>query len=364
MPAPAVTIGDVPALTQGAALWQAPFDDVPKSEGGVFIGPVYPTSENGTLQIIGVDETGATMWSVHTNPSCAGYGISRTGATGLAIVLHSDVDSSTGKLASITASAFDTATGDRVWGPVSVPGPLQGPGLIFGQTAASVVGGAEGPKTMLAARDGKVVARQDEGVTPLYEHNGVGLVRQNGELRAIDTGTGTTLWSSSTLAPPRNGWRFADFLSNRSASDRDIIALRWVSTGGSVSVLHDLASGRPLVTLPYSGDPYTTVDPRAGIIASTTLDSTGENLGLDRSDGRVLWRGPAGDSGLNVALAEGGIGYGTKGSVSIAVDLRTGNELGSGSWPVPVAATPHVVLAPLPVHPGQRPAFVAFRRTA
>ena len=31
----------------------------------------------------------------------------------------------------LTASAYDLATGDPVWGPVELPGPHAGPGLVF-----------------------------------------------------------------------------------------------------------------------------------------------------------------------------------------------------------------------------------------
>lgn len=361
-PAPEIPAADVPATTVGKPLWQAPFNDVPRRSGDMLIGPVFPDPEHGKLRIIGVDRRGETLWSVSTNPSCVGYGTSHTGTTHITIVLHSDADNRHGKIATrTTASAYDVRTGRRVWGPVRVPGPLRGPGLIFGATIGSVVGAPEGPKTLLAARDGTVVAWSGDGATPLYEHHGAALVRRDGELRAVDTAGGRTLWTGSDLPKPA-GLRRVDFFGHEPASDGDTVALRWGDPDAPLVTLHELRTGRRLAMFPAADELRTIEEPASGAVVATDVGAAGKTVATERGSGRRLWERRTADT-MRLSIAGGGIGYGSSDGTSAAVDLRSGRALDRGPWQVPVALTGKVLLTALPRHDGARPRFVAFRRT-
>ncbi|MFI7679152.1 PQQ-binding-like beta-propeller repeat protein [Actinophytocola sp. NPDC049390] len=340
-PAPEVADGARPALV-GEPRWRAPFDDMPNAVADVFVGVIYPKDDQSALSIVGVDGTGVTRWSVETDPACLSFGVSEAAGRAVAVVLSNDGDARAGKLATtVAASAYDVHTGKRVWGPVTVPGPVQGPGLIFWQNSPSVVGAdAETGKLMLAAATGEPVPGP-AGSEPVYEHDGVGLFSRDGELTAVDTSTGATLWRSPDLAGGR-----AEPADAPRASDRDVIAVRWERQDGTVeTVLHDLRSGRAITTAGAGGDDLrTTVLPDAGAVV--VADPAGARA-VDRATGEVRWERADG-AALDLTVVDGDVVYGSADGRSVAVDIRTGKTVATGSWPVPWArAEGGVLLAPV-----------------
>ncbi|CAM2964864.1 PQQ-like beta-propeller repeat protein [Saccharomonospora xinjiangensis] len=350
--------GDAPAL------WKAPFDDVPRTGGGMFVGLVFPADDEADLSITGVAADGTTRWAVRTNPSCVGYGLTRVADTTAAVVLASDADNREGKVATRTsANAFDVRDGSRLWGPTPVPGPMVGPGLIFGTNTPSIVGGQQGERVMLAAGSGAPVTPPSGDAVAVYEHHGTGLFSENGVLTAIDTATSEVRWSSATVSPPfrigESGGKYrVELLDAASASTGDVVALRWTPEDGSrdgggegdgdrgaETALHDLRTGAVIATLGDQPELRTIVDAGKGAVVVSGLDRFRTTLAFDLGTGKRLWR----DTGsLDLTLAHAGTAYGTRAGRSVAVDVRTGKTVADGEWAVPVAAEDGVLVAPLP----------------
>lgn len=362
-------------------VWKAPFDDVPFRAGSMLVGLVFPTDQQSDLQIVGVDPQGTTQWAVQTNPSCVGFGVTRVEDQWAAVVLASDADNRDGKIATkTTANAYDVSDGSRVWGPTSVPGPMQGPGLIFGQTNPSVVGDEPEAKLMLAAGTGEPVDPPRDGAVPLYEHHGVGLFGSDDEVMAVDTRTGSVLWESDQLDLPPE-WPIeapvVELLAATGASEAGVIALSWSdSTTGEDGVqqtsLHELSSGRLITDLGTEQEPRTVVDTDTGTVIVGGLAGYRETRAFDRESGDLRWKDDGSGGMMDITLAGHGIGYGTRAGQSVAVDLHTGRILEEGGWPVPVAAsTADLRVSPLPLDPdagttdrveGAGPGYVAYQR--
>ncbi len=341
--------------------WRAPFDDVPRTGGGMFVGLVFPTDDQADLSITGVAADGSTRWAVRTNPSCVGYGVTSVAGTAAAVVLASDADNREGRIATrTTANAYDVRDGSRLWGPSPVPGPMLGPGLIFGQATPSIVGGAQGERVMLAAHSGAPVPPPAEDAVPLYEHHGTGLFGRDGTVTAVDTATGAVLWDSGTLqAPPGfgDGPRDVELLDAATASTGDVVALRWTRPDGDTgeTALHELGSGRLIAALGDQPELRTTVDRKTRTVVTSGLDQYRTARAFDIGTGTELWRDDDGVGSLEITLVHEGTGYGTRAGRSVAVDVRTGDTLSDGDWPVPVAGASDVLLAPLPPVPGATP---------
>ncbi|GLY69112.1 PQQ-binding-like beta-propeller repeat protein [Amycolatopsis taiwanensis] len=354
-PAPDVPDAELPAAR--GPMWTAPFDDVPRAAGDMLVGLVYPTDEQADLSVVGVDASGSTRWAVRTNPACVGYGVTNSGGRAVAVVLASDADNRNGRIAAVTtANAYDAHDGDRVWGPVSVPGPMQGPGLIFGMNTPSIVGGAQGEKVMLSAAAGTPVKPPRAGAAPLYEHEGIGLFGGDGIVTAVDTRSGSVLWESSALTLPED-WNvtrpMAALADGADASDSGVVALRW-SDADAIDrmALHDLRTGRLIAALGDEPEPRTAVDTGSGTVVVTGLDGFRVARAFDLASGVQLWEDASSGGMLDLMLAHQGVGYGTRGGRSVAIDLRTGQPLGDGDWPVPVVASAGAMVSALPPTPG------------
>ncbi|WP_245992438.1 PQQ-like beta-propeller repeat protein [Prauserella muralis] len=381
VPPPEVAQWRAPALSGPQPAWKAPFDDVPLAAGDTLVGVVFPVDTQSDLSIVGVDLSGATRWRVWTNPSCVGYGVTRVNDRPAAVVLASNADNRGDKVATeTTANAYDAQDGHRVWGPVRVPGPLQGPGLIFGKVTASVVGGETGPRVMLNTDTGEPVEPPTRDAVPLYEHDGLGLFGKDGTLTAVDTSTGEVLWTSTELhLPPQ--WpsraRSVELLSSTQASKAGVVALRWSGSDGDGAAsaprtaLHDLRTGNLLVALGNETDVRTVVadQGKAAIVAG--LNGFTETRAYDLDSGQLDWTINGGGAGLvDITVADGGVGFGTRAGQSVAVQLATGRILEQGDWPAPVAANKGTLLTALPRDPaaepndrlaGAGPGFVAYR---
>lgn len=330
--------------------WLAPFNDVPYSVGGMFVGMVFPASNADTadLTVVGVDPSGATRWALRTNPSCVGYDVTEVNGRPAAVVLASDADTRADGIATrITANAYDTRDGRQLWGPSPVPGPLLGPGLIFGQSGSSVVGDTRAETVMLAADTGEPVDPPADDAVPRYEHNGVGLFGTNESLTAIDTRIGSPLWESDDVAPDWAGAKArAEFLPTPAASNADVVALRWHDTNGDTrTALHDLRSGTLIAALDADSEPRTTLDPTTNTVVVTSIDYRASHA-IDVNSGRVRWRDNGASGPLELTLADSGVGYGNRDGRSVAIDLRTGDVLYEGNWPSPVAASADVLITP------------------
>ncbi|MFE1099889.1 pyrroloquinoline quinone biosynthesis protein [Nocardiopsis alba] len=260
LPPPEVSVSPPPPL-RGEPLWTAPFTSEPKAAGSMFIG-VAQGSAGERLRFLAVDAEGRARWATERDPECTGFAIAHDPRDGSepVILLDKEKDPEGGLLATrTTASAFAPDDGERVWGPVDVPGTLVGPGLIFAAVQGSVMSDRTGPKVALDPATGTVIAAEERGETPLHEYRGLVLTRSADTLRAIDS-TGGTLWEHTDLEVHAlwegPGVRVGPG-PHPTGGTTAAVSLEWTSeTDGILGYsVHDLGTGDLLLTLAASHDP-------------------------------------------------------------------------------------------------------------
>lgn len=153
---------------------------------GVFIGA---RETNGELEFAAIDVQGETLWTQTRPADSERFALSRDPESGeaIAVLTASEVEDG-----GTTASAYNLHTGELEWGPVAVPGPHVGPGLIFAEPSADAMG-QSGPRSALNPADGNASATETEGTRILGEYDGAVLTVTGDELIASDS-TGVELW--------------------------------------------------------------------------------------------------------------------------------------------------------------------------
>lgn len=192
----------LPHQSQGADLVDPGWEVTPQYLDGVFMAPV---EVDGHLEFTAIAADGTALWTVERPLACAGFTLT-TGPDGPIAVIN-DARTTDTSLASTSATAYDLHTGDLVWGPVDVPGPHQGPGLVYAAPSEAAMG-AGGPRVALSAKTGEVVADEaDSEWAVVAENHGTVLLSDGLSLRALDA-HGSELWQTalpdgltSALAP-------------------------------------------------------------------------------------------------------------------------------------------------------------------
>ena len=152
------------------------------------------TPGESALEFSAVDDFGEVLWRAERPLSCSGFALT-TDADGRSLAILTDLTSSSTAFAETTASAYDLHTGERVWGPVDVPGPHRGPGAVFAYAPKSVMG-ESGPRLALDAATGETVHDEESGsATVIGEYHGIFLTSAGRELIATDA-SGEELWRS------------------------------------------------------------------------------------------------------------------------------------------------------------------------
>jgi len=156
----------------------------PQHADGIFLGAGQ--QQEGVLTFTAVDQEGEARWSAERPPSCTGFALT-TDNDGRALAVLTDATSSEAALVDTTASAYDLATGEPVWGPVDVPGPHQGPGLVFGAPPEEYMG-ENGPSVALDPDTGAVSASEEDlqGGRIVGEYEGTVLIAGDEALLARD----------------------------------------------------------------------------------------------------------------------------------------------------------------------------------
>jgi hypothetical protein len=111
------------------------------------------------------------------------------------VAVLTDLESTDDAVAQTTATAYDLASGERLWGPVDVPGPHHGPGLVFSSSAPRAAVGETGPRVALDPATGATVRDEADqpGTAVVGEYDGVVLTAADGAL--IATGPdGAEVW--------------------------------------------------------------------------------------------------------------------------------------------------------------------------
>ncbi|MCP2256689.1 hypothetical protein LX15_000372 [Streptoalloteichus tenebrarius] len=346
----------VPPPLHAQPLWSAPFAAAPVVADDLFVGLV--ASPGGGHELVAVDGDGRTRWSTPVGGEGSRYTVARAGERVLVVVLDSSPDHT-------TASAYEAGSGQRVWGPTDVPGPLAGPGLVLAGPSGRVA---------LDAASGRVAVHEKPGTRVLQEHDGTVLVERDGALRAVDAATGAEHWGPATLvAPDRLGGTGGKPRYRGEPGAAGVLFVEWtVGAPATPAVVgysaHDLATGALVADVPQAGGTAKAlVDATTGV--TLVFGPTADTLltAVDGDNRRVLWQRPAGQEPIAFAFAANGVAYGTasasgaQGTRSVAVDERTGEVRGEGRWRLPVAALRSgVTLVPV-ADPSGRDRFVAFR---
>ena len=222
------------------------WDIAPQELDGVFIAP---REQGDRLEFVAVDASGAVLWIADRPLTCTGY---------------------------------DVHTGEQVWGPIDVPGPHLGPGLVFGALPQAAIG-AVGPRTALNPTSGEatIIGGEPDGVI-VGEYDGTVLVAQADDLVARTSADGEELWRVE-----------ASKLDGHPGDLKAAVGVRpgpgfaFLTDRDGAGILLDLEDG----TIIASDLLDAATDDSAGV---HVLVSDTEVYGQD-AEGKVLWTHPAGD---------------------------------------------------------------------
>ena len=329
-PAPAIVLDSVelPEPLVDRELVDLGWDAVPEESAGVFLGLGQITDD--ALRLSAVTEEGMVLWTTERPLSCAGFALTADSDRLLAVL--TDVSPGRASVAVTTASAYDLHSGEQIWGPVEVPGPHAGPGLVFATLPTGGAMGSSGPRVALDPATGTVSATEDEldGARLVGEYHGTLLIVDHEHLLAHDTNDG------------RERWRLP--LADLDLHDAAQVAAAPDSTPGpGLAFVGDRDTGYALVDL-IAGSIVTTAALGAATDPSTNVHVTIDHdqlYGHDM-DGDPIWD-HAIEPGTRIASAGNGVLYLlTAGNIHTR-DTETGQPLG-------VYEDPRTTNAALPRH--------------
>jgi hypothetical protein len=316
-------------------------DSAPAAAGAAFIGSAFPREGRSSLSFYGFNAKG-TLWRIDTNPSCVGTVLTSVGGQPAVVVLDSDArKDGQGPVSITTATAFSAGSGDVLWGPVEVPGPSAGNGLIFANTPKALTAGTT-PGTLLDASTGTVV-ETSAGETALYEHHGAALVGSESEFSVFDTASGGTLWSAGELRTPDGTAAGAKvrFIGSYGPATGGIVVLRWEEQGKEPQdVMYSLRTGEPLGQLAGSPAGTAAVDGSSGtvLLASELVDGS-QMLTAVRPGEGTLWTKSFARSAW-ITAAGPGVAYAELDGVAAKIDIASGAILDTGDFVLPVSVLP------------------------
>lgn len=185
-PSERVDEASLPLALSGLSILDPGWDDVPLEIDGLLLGLDHP-DDGEPLRFVAAREDGTELWEAERPPSCTGFALTR--AEGRPVAVLTDVAPGHDTVAQTSASAYDLTTGELVWGPVDVPGPLQGPGTVFAAPAPGAAMGDTGPRVVLDPDTGEVMADEEHDVVVVGEYGGVVLTATDDTLSASGAGT-------------------------------------------------------------------------------------------------------------------------------------------------------------------------------
>ena len=204
--------------------------------GGVFVAPA---ESEAALEFRAVDAEGTMLWWAERPPSCTGFVLTSTSDDQDVAVLADLEGSSEG--VSTTVSGYGLHTGEPVWGPVDVPGPHLGPGLVFaempaqfGQPTGAVALDADTGEPLPVPDDDRVVG----------EYGGTVLTVDDTQLTALAATGGEDLEVRWQVPLTEQGWSAEEVAAAAGTRPGAAVALLDVGTDGHVLV--SLADGAVL----------------------------------------------------------------------------------------------------------------------
>lgn len=237
--------GSLPVVDTSGMRLPTPFEELEVVDPGWDITPQYADGvylaageRDGVLEFTAVDVHGDVLWAAQRPASCTGFVVT-TDAHGRALAILGDLQTTADALAATTATAYDLTTGERVWGPVEVPGPYQGPGLVFAAPPEGFMG-ETGPRVALDPTTGDVAADESspEGIRIIGEYHGIVLLTHEDALIARDTADDQELWR---VPLAEHGWTAASISASLRPAPGDGLAL--VATSETTGALLDLDQG-------------------------------------------------------------------------------------------------------------------------
>lgn len=274
----------MPVAYDGLDLVDPGWDTTAQFADGAYLGA---GERDGALEFTMVDIYGDVLWSAQRPANCTGFAVT-TDAQGRALAMLGDAQAGDDAKACTSASAYDLHTGNLVWGPVDVPGPLVGPGLVF---AAPPEGGKgePGPRVVLNGANGRVAATEGgtDEVRVVGERDGLVLLADAETLVGVGAADGQERWRLPLAA---QGW---DAQTLRAALD-PAPGLMLIETGDSAGALLDVQAGAVVSATARDA----AVDNVTGTLA--VLDDAGLH-GID-SSGEPLWSLTVGGDATIAAL--------------------------------------------------------------
>lgn len=259
----------------------AGWTEQPLEHDGIFLGIRSPETPEDPLRFIATDSEGTVLWEAERPPSCTGFALSRAGDRPVAVL--ADLETTDDAVAQTTATAYDLATGERLWGPVDVPGPHHGPGLVFSSSAPRAAVGHTGPRVVLDPATGVTVRDEADqpGTAVVGEYDGVVLTAADGSLTATgpDGGEVWTLPRAEVGIP--DGSRVTSVAGARPPDGTALLG----PAGADRGALVDVSDGTVLATDVEDArrDPATgTVVTQAGaVVSGRTPEGTSWTRELD-----------------------------------------------------------------------------------
>lgn len=172
----------LPRGLDAAGVVDPAWTSVPAEAGGIFLGA---RDDNDRIVFSAVASDGAVLWEAERPKICSAFIAAQVDDRNVAVLMN--VEASSEAFSVSTASAYDLNTGREIWGPVVVPGPHRGPGLVFSAPPEDFIG-SNGPSLALDPSSGEVVA--DERLLPggriIGEHSGIVLLSDQHGVHALD----------------------------------------------------------------------------------------------------------------------------------------------------------------------------------
>jgi hypothetical protein len=319
-PAPAAQVDQrsLPLQLAEMAVVEPGWDQAPEELDGLFLGRA--TSGDEALQFTATDSAGTLLWQAKRPRTCTGFALSR--ADGHPIAVLTDASTSAESTGRTTATAYDLATGDQLWGPVDVPGPHQGPGLVFAAPAPAGAMGSTGPRVVLDPASGAVLLDEsnDPRTTVIGEYDGMVLSARDGALHARDAASAQDQWTLPL-----------DQMTGQAGPTGDVVALAGTDPppgtaligpaerpGGAeaTGALIDLSTGKVIAT--------DVLDARQDGVTGVWVVLGSEKLSGYRPEG-LLWSRAA-TSQTRLAAAGGVLVYLRVGDAVQVVNAMTGGE--------------------------------------
>ena len=250
--------------------------ELPHEFDGILLAP---TEREDMVVFSAMTVAGHGLWTAQRPLDAAGFAVTVTSQGRALAVLTDTTDHTEAR----TASAYDLETGELVWGPVDVPGPLVGPGVVFAQTEDSTT--SDGSSLVALNPDSGAALSWGTGGTErvLGEFAGEVLVERQGHLELRGVTDGAVVWTLTNTA-----W---DSTVSVATDSRPRDGLLIVDVDEGSRVLISLATGLVIA----DGSLDAVFDSTTATIVATHP----EGLRAFDTEGKPLWANP---KGINAAV--------------------------------------------------------------